>query len=255
MSDPSSSDPFDVVVIGGGPGGYVAAIRAAQLGLKTALIEGRGSLGGTCLNVGCIPSKALLHASEHVAQAHHSFADWGIRLGKISVDLAQMMTKKDEVVEGLTSGIELLLAKNKVTYIQGWATLAGEGRVSVAGLDGKSSEVSARNIVIATGSEVTPLPGVEIDEKRILSSTGALSLEKVPNHLVIIGAGVIGLELGSVWQRLGARVTVVEFLDRICPGMDNEIARQFRRTLEGQGLSFRLASGWSGPRPAVRRSR
>ena len=168
------------------------------MGLKTACIEGRGSLGGTCLNVGCIPSKALLHASEHVAQAHHSFAGWGIRLGKISVDLAQMMTKKDEVVEGLTSGIELLLAKNKVTYIRGWATLAGEGRVSVAGLDGESGEVSARNIVIATGSEVTPLPGVEIDEKRILSSTGALSLEKVPNHLVIIGAGVIGLELGSV---------------------------------------------------------
>ena len=139
MSEPSPSDPFDVVVIGGGPGGYVAAIRAAQLGLKTALIEGRGSLGGSCLNVGCIPSKALLHASEHVAQAHHSFADWGIRLGKISVDLAQMMTKKDEVVEGLTSGIELLLAKNKVTYIQGWATLAAEGLVSVAGLDGKSS--------------------------------------------------------------------------------------------------------------------
>ena len=240
MSDPSPYETFDIIVIGGGPGGYVAAIRAAQLGLKTACIEGRGSLGGTCLNVGCIPSKALLHASEHVAQAHHSFADWGIRLGKISIDLAQMMTKKDEVVEGLTSGIELLLAKNKVTYIQGWATLAGEGRVSVAGLDGTSSEVSAKNIVIATGSEVTPLPGVEIDEKRILSSTGALSLEKVPNHLVIIGAGVIGLELGSVWQRLGARVTVVEFLDRICPGMDNEIARQFRRTLEGQGLTFRL---------------
>ncbi|MGB0824273.1 MAG: FAD-dependent oxidoreductase, partial [Alphaproteobacteria bacterium] len=242
MSDPSPSDPFDVVVIGGGPGGYVAAIRAAQLGLKTALIEGRGSLGGTCLNVGCIPSKALLHASEHVAQAHHSFADWGIRLGKISVDLAQMMTKKDEVVEGLTSGIELLLAKNKVTYIQGWATLAGQGRVSVAGLDGKSSAVSARNIVIATGSEATPLPGVDIDEKRVVSSTGALSLEKIPGKLILIGAGVIGLELGSVWRRLGAEVTVVEYLDRILPGMDSELAKTAQRTLKKQGMDFKLGT-------------
>lgn len=240
MSSPSIPDSFDVAVIGGGPGGYVAAIRAAQLGLKTACIEGRGSLGGTCLNVGCIPSKAMLHASEQVAQAHHSFADWGIRLSKISVDLAQMMAKKDEVVEGLTSGIEMLLAKNKVSYIRGWASLAGPGRIRVAGLDGDNQDVSAKNIIIATGSEVTPLPGAEIDEKRIVSSTGALEFEKVPNHLIVVGAGVIGLELGSVWQRLGARVTVVEYLDRICPGLDNEIARQFRRTLEGQGLSFRL---------------
>ena len=231
---------FDVVVIGGGPGGYVAAIRAAQLGLKTACIEGRGSLGGTCLNVGCIPSKALLHASEQVAQAEHHFGDWGIGVGKVKVDLSRMMAKKDEVVEGLTSGIELLLAKNKVTYIKGWAKLAGEGRVTVAGDDGASQDVQAKNIVIATGSEVTPLPGVDIDETRIVSSTGALALDRVPASMVVIGGGVIGLEMGSVWQRLGAQVTVVEFLDGICPGMDLEIARTFRRTLEAQGIAFKL---------------
>ena len=231
---------FDVVVIGGGPGGYVAAIRAAQLGLKTACIEGRGSLGGTCLNVGCIPSKALLHASEQVAQAEHHFGDWGIEVGKVKVDLGKMMEKKDEVVHGLTSGIELLFGKNKVEYIKGWATLAGEGLIDVAGADGASSQVRAKNIIIATGSEVMPLPGVEIDEKRIVSSTGALELDKVPGHLVVVGGGVIGLEMGSVWQRLGAKVTVVEFLDGICPGMDLEIARTFKRTLEGQGIEFKL---------------
>ena len=236
----AENQTYDVVIIGGGPGGYVAAIRAAQLGLKTACIEGRGSLGGTCLNVGCIPSKALLHASEHVAQARHDFADWGIKVGEVEVNIGKMMDKKEEVVHGLTSGIELLLAKNKVDYIQGWASLAGDGAISVAKNDGSTATVSAKNIVLATGSEVTPLRGVEIDEKRIVSSTGALELEEIPQKMVVIGGGVIGLEMGSVWQRLGSEVTVVEYLDRICPGMDNEIAKTFQKTLEGQGLSFML---------------
>lgn len=239
MTEKQSSE-FDVVVIGGGPGGYVAAIRAAQLGLKTACIEGRGSLGGTCLNVGCIPSKALLHASEQVAHARHSFADWGIKVGGVEVDVEKMMDKKEEVVHGLTSGIELLLAKNKVTYLQGWAALGGEGRVEVKLSEGGDAVITAKNIILATGSEVTPLPGIEIDEERIVSSTGALELQSVPEHLVVIGGGVIGLEMGSVWQRLGAKVTVVEFLDRICPGMDNEIAKTFQKTLEGQGMAFKL---------------
>ena len=239
MAEKQSSE-FDVVVIGGGPGGYVAAIRAAQLGLKTACVEGRGSLGGTCLNVGCIPSKALLHASEQVAHARHSFADWGIKVGEVEVDVEKMMDKKEEVVHGLTSGIELLLAKNKVTYLQGWASLGGDGRVDVKLSEGGDAAISAKNIILATGSEVTPLPGIEIDEERIVSSTGALELSSVPEHLVVVGGGVIGLEMGSVWQRLGAKVTVVEFLDRICPGMDNEIAKTFQKTLEGQGIEFKL---------------
>ena len=239
MAEKQSSE-FDVVVIGGGPGGYVAAIRAAQLGLRTACVEGRGSLGGTCLNVGCIPSKALLHASEQVAHARHSFADWGIKVGEVEVDIEKMMDKKEEVVHGLTSGIELLLAKNKVTYVQGWASLAGEGRIDVALSEGGDASIAAKHIVLATGSEVAPLGGVEIDEERIVSSTGALELTEVPQHLVVIGAGVIGLEMGSVWQRLGAHVTVIEFLDRVCPGMDNEIAKTFQKTLEGQGIRFRL---------------
>lgn len=239
MAEKQSSE-FDVVVIGGGPGGYVAAIRAAQLGLRTACVEGRGSLGGTCLNVGCIPSKALLHASEQVAHARHSFGDWGIKVGTVEVDVEKMMDKKEEVVHGLTSGIELLLAKNKVTYLQGWASLGGSGRVDVALAEGGDAAISAKNIVLATGSEVTPLRGIEIDEERIVSSTGALELTEVPGNMVVIGGGVIGLEMGSVWKRLGAKVTVVEFLDRICPGMDNEIAKTFQKTLEGQGIDFRL---------------
>ena len=239
MAEKQSSE-FDVVVIGGGPGGYVAAIRAAQLGLRTACVEGRGSLGGTCLNVGCIPSKALLHASEQVAHARHSFGDWGIKVGTVEVDVEKMMDKKEEVVHGLTSGIELLLAKNKVTYLQGWASLGGSGRVDVALAEGGDAAISAKNIVLATGSEVTPLRGIEIDEERIVSSTGALELTEVPGNMVVIGGGVIGLEMGSVWQRLGAKVTVVEFLDRICPGMDNEIAKTFQKTLEGQGIDFLL---------------
>ena len=215
------SEKYDVVVVGSGPAGYVSAIRAAQLGLTVACVEqwtdekGAPVLGGTCLNVGCIPSKALLHACEQVAHARHSFADWGIKVGEVEVDIEKMMDKKEEVVHGLTSGIELLLAKNKVTYLQGWASLGGDGRVDVKLSEGGDAVISAKNIILATGSEVTPLPGIEIDEERIVSSTGALALSSVPEHLVVVGGGVIGLEMGSVWQRLGAKVTVVEFLDRI----------------------------------------
>ncbi len=233
---------YDVLIIGGGPGGYNAAIRAGQLGLKVACIEGRETLGGTCLNVGCMPSKALLHASElYEAATSGELNNLGIEV-KPTLNLAQMMKQKDESVTALTKGIEFLFRKNKVEWIKGWGRLNGPGKVTVTLADGSVRELTAKDIVIATGSEPTPLPGVTIDNQRILDSTGALALPQVPKHLVVIGAGVIGLELGSVWRRLGSEVTVVEYLDRICPGLDNETAKTLQRTLSKQGMNFKLAT-------------
>ncbi len=229
------SNDYDLVIIGGGPGGYVAAIKAAQLGLKTACVEKRGTLGGTCLNVGCIPSKALLESSHLYHEIQHKVAEHGIK-ASAKLDLKQMMKQKDDVVSGLSKGIEGLLKKNKADYIKGEGKITDKNTVTV---DGKNV-IKTKNIVIATGSYVTPLPGVEIDEKRIVSSTGALKLPEVPGHLVVVGGGVIGLELGSVWQRLGAKVTVVEFMDRITPGMDGELSKQFQRILTKQGFEFKL---------------
>jgi dihydrolipoamide dehydrogenase len=239
------SETYDVVIIGGGPGGYNCAIRAGQLGLKTACVEMRGTLGGTCLNVGCIPSKALLHASEMYETAQTGFASLGIVAEGISLDLPAMLQQKDDSVDGLTKGIEFLFKKNGVDYIRGKGRIAGAGQVEVTSDEGNQT-LNAKNIVIATGSEVTPLPGVEIDESRIVSSTGALSLQDVPKKLILIGAGVIGLELGSVWRRLGAEVTVVEYLDRILPGMDSEIAKHAKRLLAKQGMDFRLSTKVTG---------
>ncbi len=241
-----SDRTYDLVVIGGGPGGYVAAIRAAQLGLKTACVESRGRLGGTCLNVGCIPSKALLQSSEKFADAQHHFADHGIKLGKITLDLKGMMSRKVKVVDDLTKGIEFLFKKNKIDYVKGFGSIPAAGEVKVALSEGGEETLKAKNILIATGSESTPLPGIEIDEKSVVTSTGALELGKVPENLIVIGAGVIGLELGSVWSRLGAKVTVVEFLDRILPGMDAEIAKQTQRVLKKQGLDFKLGMKVTG---------
>ncbi|PTS84427.1 dihydrolipoyl dehydrogenase [Pseudomonas sp. HMWF032] len=233
---------YDVLIIGGGPGGYNAAIRAGQLGLNVACIEGRETLGGTCLNVGCMPSKALLHASElYEAATSGELNNLGVEVTP-TLNLAQMMKQKDESVTALTKGIEFLFRKNKVEWIKGWGRLNGPGKVTVTFADGSVRELQAKDIVIATGSEPTPLPGVPIDNQRILDSTGALALPKVPKHLVVIGAGVIGLELGSVWRRLGSDVTVVEYLDRICPGLDNETAKTLQRTLSKQGLNFKLAT-------------
>jgi len=232
------TDSYDLVVIGGGPGGYVCAIRAAQLGLKTACVEKRGTLGGTCLNVGCIPSKALLNASEKFEEANHALAALGVMVGTVALDLPAMLGHKDKVVGDLTQGIKFLFKKNKVVHIEGAGRVTAPGEVAVEG----GPTLAARHIVIATGSDVMPLPGVAIDEKRIVSSTGALSLDAVPDHLVVVGGGYIGLELGSVWRRLGAKVTVVEFLDRIVPGMDGEIAKNFQRILKRQGMSFRLGT-------------
>ncbi len=238
------ADRFDLVVIGGGPGGYVAAIRAAQLGLKVACVEKRGALGGTCLNVGCIPSKALLNASEKFAEARDHFSDFGIEVSAPKINVAKLMGKKDEIVTGLTDGVAFLFKKNKVDYRIGTGAIAAMdddgAMVTVTAADGTVDPLASQRVMIATGSEPTSLPGVEVDEKQIVTSTGALALGKVPKHLIVIGAGVIGLELGSVWARLGAKVTVVEFLDRICPGMDMEIARKFQRVLESQGLEFKL---------------
>ncbi len=241
-----SDEAYDLVVIGGGPGGYVAAIRAAQLGMKTACVEKRGSLGGTCLNVGCIPSKALLHSSERFAEARNHLAEQGIKISKMELDLETMMARKDKVVGELTKGIEFLFKKNKVDYLVGTGSIPKAGEVTVALNEGGEKTLSAKNILIATGSESTPLPGVEVDEKRIVSSTGALALEAVPKEMVVIGAGVIGLELGSVWSRLGAKVTVIEFLDRILPGMDGEICKQTQRILAKQGLAFKLGHKVTG---------
>jgi dihydrolipoamide dehydrogenase len=241
-----SEDSFDVVFIGGGPGGYIGAIKAAQLGMKVACVEKRGALGGTCLNVGCIPSKALLHSSHLYHEATHGMEKHGIKVGKVELDLDAMMDNKDEVVETLTKGIEGLFKKNKVTYLVGHGRIAGPGKVEVELNDGGKQTLETRNIVIATGSESTPLPGIEVDEKRIVSSTGALELAQVPEHLVVIGAGYIGLEMGAVWQRLGSKVTVVEFLDRVTPGMDGEVSKQFQRILAKQGLEFKLNTKVTG---------
>ncbi|MBT3558043.1 MAG: dihydrolipoyl dehydrogenase [Rhodospirillales bacterium] len=242
------SKAYDLVVIGGGPGGYVAAIRAAQLGLKTACVESRGSLGGTCLNVGCIPSKALLQSSHHYELADKEFAHHGIKTTGLSVDVKTMLERKGKVVEDLTKGIEFLLKKNKVDYIVGTGRIIEAGKVGVkAAKKGAREEVvETKDIIIATGSEVTPLKGVKIDEKTIVSSTGALDLTKVPKHMIVIGAGVIGLELGSVWRRLGAEVTVVEFLDHIMPGMDAEISKNMQRILKKQGMKFKMKTKVTG---------
>jgi dihydrolipoamide dehydrogenase len=233
---------YDLVVIGTGPGGYVCAIRAAQLGMKVAVVEKDKTFGGTCLNIGCIPSKAMLHASELFEEAGHSFAKMGIKVGTPVLDLAAMLKFKDEGVDGNVKGVAYLFKKNKIEPHIGAGRIVGPGKVEVKASDGKTTTIDAKAIVIATGSDVARLKGITIDEKRIVSSTGALVLEKVPQRLLVVGAGVIGLELGSVWRRLGAQVTVVEFLDRIVPGIDNEIARSFQRILEKQGIVFRLAS-------------
>ena len=234
------ADNFDVVVIGGGPGGYNCAIRLGQLGLSVACVDKRGSFGGTCLNIGCIPSKALLHATDLYEVARHDFPRFGIT-GTPGIDLKAMMAQKDKVVGELTKGVEFLFKKNKVEAIVGEAKIAAPGKITVRTKDG-TREISTKHIVIATGSDVAPLPGIAIDEKRIVSSTGALSLNPIPKRLLVVGAGVIGLELGSVWRRLGSEVLVIEFLDRIVPGVDGEVAKQFQRLLERQGMKFKLAS-------------
>jgi dihydrolipoamide dehydrogenase len=235
---------YDVVVIGAGPGGYVCAIKAAQLGLKVAMVEKRDTYGGTCVNVGCIPSKALLHATEMLLEAQHSFGKLGIDIGKPKVDLKAMMAHRIDVVDQNTKGLVFLMKKNKIDTFQGTGRIAGAGKVVVSGEDGKKQEIGAKNIVIATGSDVAGIPGVEVafDEKVIVTSTGALEFDKVPGHLVVVGGGVIGLELGSVWARLGSKVTVVEYLDTILGGMDGEIAKQFQRLLGKQGMEFRLGA-------------
>ena len=231
------SNSFDVIIIGSGPGGYVCAIRAAQLGLKTACVEKRPTLGGTCLNIGCIPSKALLQSSEEFEKTKHALKDHGVLVDGVKLDLARMQARKTDVVNANTKGVEFLFRKNKVTWLKGTGRITAPGTVDVDG-----TSYTTKNIVIATGSESVPLPGVTVDEKQIVTSTGALELDKVPGHLVVVGAGYIGLELGSVWRRLGSEVTVVEFLDRIVPGMDKEVATAFQRILQKQGFKFRLGT-------------
>jgi dihydrolipoamide dehydrogenase len=238
-----ANESFDLVIIGTGPGGYVAAIRAAQLGLKVAVVEKRATFGGTCLNVGCIPSKALLQSSHLFEQAGHDLGVHGIVLAPPRLDFAQLLKRKSEVVDATTKGVAFLFRKNKITAFQGTGRIEKAGSVVVLGDDGAVKDtLSARNILIASGSEVIPLPGVAVDEKKIVSSSGALELAEVPKHLIVVGAGIIGLELGSVWRRLGSEVTVVEFLDRITPGVDDEITRQFQRSLAKQGIKFKLGS-------------
>jgi dihydrolipoamide dehydrogenase len=236
---------FDLIVIGAGPGGYVAAIRAAQLGMKTACIDKRGTWGGTCLNVGCIPSKALLHSSEKFEEAQENLAEHGVKVGKVELDLDALMARKDKVVGDLTKGIDFLFKKNKVTGIVGAAKIIAPGKVEVEA-DGKTETYAAKKIMIATGSAVAPLQGVEIDEDKIVSATGALMLDKVPGHLVVVGGGYIGLEMGSVWRRLGSKVTVVEFLDKIVPNMDAEVGEALYKTLARQGMEFRLGTKVTG---------
>jgi dihydrolipoyl dehydrogenase len=233
---------YDLTVIGTGPGGYVCAIRAAQLGLKVAVVEKDATFGGTCLNVGCIPSKALLHASHLFEEAGHDFEKMGIKVSPPKLDLAAMQAFKDEGVDGNVKGVAFLFKKNKIDAFIGHGKITAPGKIEVTGADGKTQTVETKNIVIATGSDVARLKGIEIDEKRIVSSTGALTLDKVPAKLLVVGAGVIGLELGSVWRRLGSEVTVVEFLDRILPGMDGEVGKQFQRILQKQGMTFKLSS-------------
>lgn len=233
---------YDVVIIGGGPGGYNAAIRAGQLGLRAACVEMRDTLGGTCLNVGCMPSKALLHASELFEVANKEFATLGIEVGTPKVNLPQMMAQKADSVGQLTKGIEFLFRKNKVDWVKGKGKIAGAGKVEVTAADGTITTLTAKDIVIATGSEPTPLPGVDFVEGKVIDSTGALSLPAIPKHLIVVGAGVIGLELGSVWRRLGSQVTVVEFLDKVGAGMDTEVATAFQRGLTKQGMTFRMGT-------------
>ncbi|MDG4885124.1 dihydrolipoyl dehydrogenase [Mesorhizobium sp. WSM4884] len=239
---------YDVVIIGSGPGGYVCAIKAAQLGLKTAVIEKNATFGGTCLNIGCIPSKALLHASEMFAEAGHAFDTLGVEVGAPKLNLKKMLAHKDATVASNVSGVAFLFKKNKIDSFRGTGKVIGAGKVSVTGDDGKVEEIETKNIVIATGSDVAGIPGVKVDfdEKVVVSSTGALSLAKVPASLVVVGGGVIGLELGSVWARLGAKVTVVEFLDTILGGMDGEVSKQFQRLLSKQGFEFKLGAKVTG---------
>jgi dihydrolipoamide dehydrogenase len=232
---------YDFVVIGSGPGGYVCAIRAAQLGFRTACIEKRETLGGTCLNIGCIPSKALLAASEKFEEARDHLGAFGIRVGEVAVDLPGMMGHKNKVVKANTDGVAYLFKKNKIDWIKGEAAFTGPDTLQVSGAGGPQT-ITAKHIVIATGSDVATLPGIAIDERRIVSSTGALSLAEVPKRLVVIGGGYIGLEMGAVWRRLGAAVTVIEFLDRILPGMDGEVSKQMQRILQKQGFAFRLST-------------
>jgi dihydrolipoyl dehydrogenase len=236
------ADQFDLTVIGSGPGGYVCAIRAAQLGMKVAVVEKWPTFGGTCLNIGCIPSKALLYSTELFEEAQHNFAHLGIEISAPTVNLAQMMAHKDETVAANVNGVSFLFKKNKISAFQGTGSLAGSGKVLITPEKGIAQTIATKHVVIASGSVPATLPGIDIDEERIVSSTGALALGAVPERLLVVGAGVIGLELGSVWARLGSKVTVVEFLDRILPGMDSEVARQFQRILQKQGVEFRLSS-------------
>ena len=237
---------FDLAVIGGGPGGYVAAIRGAQLGMKTAIVDIRDKLGGTCLNVGCIPSKALLHTSHLYEAAAHEYAEFGIKAQKVALDLKKMMEHKAQVVDATVKGVDFLMNKNKITKFVGTGSITAKGEIAITPAKGNPQKIKATNIIIATGSSVAPLPGVEMDEKRIVSSTGGLELDTVPKEMIVVGAGVIGLELGSVWRRLGAKVTVIEFLDHILPGMDGELAKQAQRLLKSQGMDFKLSSKVTG---------
>jgi dihydrolipoamide dehydrogenase len=249
MAEAGAESEFDVVVIGSGPGGYVCAIRAAQLGLKVACIEKRATLGGTCLNIGCIPSKAMLQSSEKYHEATSGLAVFGVKVGKVELDLGALMAHKDKVVSDNVNGVAFLFKKNKIEWVKGSATIKGAGQVAVALADGNTRLLACKNIVIATGSDVMSLPGITIDEKTIVSSTGALALPKVPASMVVIGGGYIGLEMGSVWQRLGAKVTVVEFLDRILAGMDGEVSKQMQRILAKQGMAFKLSTKVTAAKP------
>jgi dihydrolipoamide dehydrogenase len=238
--------PYDLIVIGSGPGGYVCAIRAAQLGMKTAVVEKWATFGGTCLNIGCIPSKAMLNASELYEEAAHKFAEMGIKVGTPAIDLAAMLKYKQDAVDGNVKGVDYLFRKNKIETFHGTGRIAARGKVEVKNGDGKAQVLETKNVVIATGSDAARLNGIDFDEKRIVSSTGALELPTVPKKLLIVGAGIIGLELGSVWRRLGAEVTIVEFLDHILPGIDSEVAKQFHRILQKQGIAVRLSSKVAG---------
>lgn len=239
----SAADPYDVVIIGGGPGGYVAAVKAGQLGLKTAIVEARGTLGGTCLNVGCIPSKAMLNNSHMYHQAKHDFKQRGIDVKEMSLNLPTMLKAKDKAVTGLTRGVEYLMKQNKVDYVKGFASFAGPTTLNVKLNEGGETQLEGKNIIIATGSTVVPFPGMELDEKQIVSSTGALDLQKVPEKMIVIGAGIIGLELGSVWSRLGAKVTVVEYMNAIGGvGIDGEVSKTFKKILEKQGMAFKMGT-------------